>query len=132
MDFEKQIAAFAKKANESIDETIRGVTIKLFSAVILSTPVKTGRARANWQISNEKPANGTVDGLDYSGGSTVNYMSEFVAQDADGRVFTLTNNLPYVYRLEYGWSKTQAPSGMVRVNVSRFESILEEQARLNK
>ena len=40
---------------------------------------------------------------------------------------TLTNNLPYAQRLEYGWSQ-QAPQGFVRVNVSRFQQLINEEA----
>lgn len=46
---------------------------------------------------------------------------------SDWNEFTLTNNLPYAERLEYGWSN-QAPQGMVRVNVARFNTLLEEEA----
>ena len=55
----------------------------------------------------------------------------------------MANNLPYAHVIEYGgypgdgpntvggFSK-QAPAGVVRVNVARFEAILEEQARANR
>jgi hypothetical protein len=42
--FSADISAFAKRAGESLDNTVRGVTIELFAGVIRTTPVDTGRA----------------------------------------------------------------------------------------
>ena len=40
-----------------------------------------------------------------------------------GSVVYLTNNVPYIQKLEYGYS-TKSPNGMVRINVARFEGLL--------
>lgn len=125
--FDKQIAAFAKKANIGIDRAIRGTSIKLFSAIILASPVDTGRFRANWQASNERPASGEVNGF----ADPVNKVSTYINGAPFANEFTLANNLPYAYKLEFGYSN-QAPQGMVRINVARFQRILDEQARINR
>ena len=137
--FDKQIEAFAKKANISIDRAIRGTSIKLFSAVILASPVDTGRFRANWQASNERPASGEVNGF----ADPVNKVTTYINGAPFANEFTLANNLPYAYKLEFGgytgdgpnttggFSK-QAPNGMVRVNVARFQRLLDEAARENR
>jgi hypothetical protein len=41
------------------------------------------------------------------------------------------NNLPYGIALEYGHSK-QAPSGMIRVTLARFQQIVDEAIRNNQ
>lgn len=137
--FDKQIEAFAKKANMSVEKTIRGTSIKLFSAIILASPVDTGRFRANWQASNERPASGEVNGFS----DPVNKVATYINGAPFANEFTLANNLPYAYKLEFGgytgngpntvggYSK-QAPQGMVRINVARFQRILDEQARVNR
>lgn len=125
--FDKQIEAFAKKASISIDRAIRGTSIKLFSAIILASPVDTGRFRANWQASNERPASGEVSGF----ADPVNKVATYINGAPFANEFTLANNLPYAYKLEFGYSD-QAPQGMVRINVARFQSILDEQARINR
>lgn len=125
--FDKQIEAFAKKSNISIDRAIRGTSIKLFSAIILASPVDTGRFRANWQASNERPASGEVNGF----ADPVNKVATYINGAPFANEFTLANNLPYAYRLEFGYSD-QAPQGMVRINVARFQRILDEQARINR
>lgn len=140
-DFAEQMRAFAKKANMSIDKTVRGTAIKLFSAVIKSSPVYSGRFRANWTANGPTPASGVSSMTDVTGDAAIATMAQFVAK-APFDQFTLTNNLPYAHKLEYGgygdgpnttggYSK-QAPAGMVRVNVARFDQILEEMARANR
>lgn len=125
--FDRQIEAFAKKANISIDRAIRGTSIKLFSAIILASPVDTGRFRANWQASNERPASGEVNGFS----DPVNKVTTYINGAPFANEFTLANNLPYAYKLEFGYSD-QAPQGMLRINVARFQSILDEQSRINR
>lgn len=125
--FDRQIEAFAKKANISIDRAIRGTSIKLFSAIILASPVDTGRFRANWQASNDRPASGEVNGF----ADPVNKVATYINGAPFANEFTLANNLPYAYKLEFGYSN-QAPQGMVRINVARFQRILDEQARINR
>ena len=44
-----------------------------------------------------------------------------------GHVFYLVNNLPYIRRLEQGWSQ-QAPAGMVAVTVSEFQQTVARAA----
>lgn len=154
MAFSVDVTKFAEKAKMSVDKTLRGTAIKLFSAVIKSSPVDTGRFRANWISSGVIPSKATTTYTDKSGDQSVADMTKFISSSGDQRlfrlgsnvpdyVFTLANNMPYAYKLEYGgypgdgpntvggFSK-QAPQGFVRVNVARFEAILEEQARANR
>jgi hypothetical protein len=137
-DFGKDVAAFAKRAGMSTEKAIKGTAISLFGAVIQSTPVDTGRARANWMIAGATPAGGTSTSTDSSGSSTINEMTAFVA-GSKLTEFTLANNLPYASVLEFGGYpgdgpktaggfSTQAPQGMVRVNAARFEALLEKEA----
>jgi len=144
MNFDKQVAAFAKKANTSIDKTMRGVSIKLFSAIIKSSPVDSGRFRANWMASGSSPETGTNTNTDKSGSSSTAAVANYVAVARMSSVFTLSNNLPYAHNLEFGGYKPgngpntvggfskQAPTGVVRINADRFQRILDEQARLYK
>lgn len=140
--FDDQVKAFAKKANMSVEKTIKGTSIKLFSAVIKSSPVDTGRFRANWTAAGVQPSTVTTNMTDKSGSAATGAMANYINTAKGQTVFTLANNLPYAYKLEYGgypgdgpntvggFSK-QAPQGFVRVNVARFEQILAEQARIN-
>lgn len=126
-DFERSIENFIKKAKKNPELVVRQVTIKLYSAIIMASPVDTGRFRMNWQATVDNPATGVLIGDDPSGSRAIGRISQFVASSAKWDEFRLTNNLPYAERLEFGWSQ-QAPSGMVRVTVSRFQRLIDEAA----
>ena len=167
MAFGLDVTKFAEKAKMSVDKTLRGTAIKLFSAVIKSSPVDTGRFRANWIAAGVMPSKEVTASKDVTGESSIADMTKFISTSGEQRlfrlgsntpdyVFTLANNLPYAHVIEYGgypdpvqfgtWNKKtksyeimsdggfskQAPQGCVRVNVARFETILEEQARANR
>lgn len=130
MSLSLDLAKFAAKAGGNADKVVRKVCLDLTRDVVLGTPVDTGRARANWFASLDAPSGRTIE-YDKDSGSNIKAPdesagSEFAvanAQDvafkASGHVFYLTNNLPYIYRLEYmGWSQ-QAPTGWVRAAVER-------------
>lgn len=139
MSFALDVAAFAAKAKKNPEIVIRQVSIKLFSAIILGSPVDTGRFRMNWQAAGRSPETGTVTGVDKTGTTSINKMASVIVGLKDWFEFTLANNLPYASVIEYGgypgdgpnttggYSK-QAPSGVVRVNVARFNTLLAEEA----
>ena len=127
MSFALDVSKFVEKAKKNPEKVMRQVSIKLFSAIIKASPVDTGRFRMNWMASGDIPASGTTDATDKSGNIAIGNSTSFVMKAADWHEFTLTNNLPYAQRLEYGWSQ-QAPAGVVRTNVSRFQQLINEEA----
>jgi hypothetical protein len=105
------------RANGRIDDKIRAATSEVFSNIIQMTPVDTGRARGNWQCTIGAPFVGQDDtGSDEQIQRTIPRHS--------GSVVYLTNNVPYIGRLEYDAHSRQAPNGMVRVSVALFEGVL--------
>lgn len=90
-----------------------------------------GRFRGNWQFSIETPVQGTLDQPDPAGNVTLAKLKLQVEQMTAGQVAFIVNNLPYAIPLEYGHS-TQAPSGMVRITVERFQQIVDAAARNNQ
>lgn len=137
--FDNQVAQFVKNSRLGLDRAVRGTSISLFRSVIKSSPVDTGRFRANWMTSGAQEASDTTEATDKSGAQTIAEMTAFVTGAVDPSEFTLANNLPYAEVLEFGgypgdgpetvggYSK-QAPQGMVRVNAARFGRIVEEEA----
>ena len=126
MSFSAQISKYGKNTSSRISKIRRGVMLKLFSAVVMDTPVDTGRLRGNWLISQGAPNRNPVDRDDKSGQETMQEIQkEVLTTTGDESVF-LTNNLPYAYRVEFeGWSHTKAPKGMVRRNVVRFNKLMK-------
>ena len=128
MSFESEVRDFVIKANGLQEKQIRYLCLDLFKNVVQGTPVDTGRARGNWQATINTPATGSTEDTDKQGGPTISAASNAVSQ-AVGNVFYITNNLPYIYRLEFeGWSK-QAPSGWVRTAIERTKQIAAKMPR---
>jgi hypothetical protein len=90
-----------------------------------------GRFRANWHLSIDVVENVTFDEVDPSGDETVAALISAVSDFTAGQTAYLLNNLPYAIPLEYGHS-TQAPGGMVRITVARFQQIVLEAIRNNQ
>ena len=105
------------RANGHVDDRIRVATSEVFSNIIQMTPVDTGRARGNWQCTIGAPFVGEDDS-----GSVMKANS--VIPRRAGNVVYLTNNVPYIGKLEYDGHSRQAPAGMVRVSVALFEGVL--------
>ena len=129
MSFASDMEAYAKKAGASLEETSRAIVLELFGSVIKDTPVDTGRAKGNWQTSMDSPATGETDRK--GEGPALAEVSQQTASFGAGKVIYLSNGLPYILRLEYGWSKQQ-PGGMVRRNVARIQSIVKKAVSENK
>lgn len=125
MSFADELKKASTLVLQETNEDRKAITIKLFNSVIQDTPVDTGRARGNWQCSQNSPLTNEIDREDKSGSSAQNDVLDVVlASTPDGTVY-LTNNLPYAQRLEFGHSG-QAPQGMVRKNMARIQQILRE------
>lgn len=90
-----------------------------------------GRFRGNWQFSIDSPADGVLDQIDPSGNVSIAVLRAQVQSLTIGQTAYLVNNLPYAVPLEYGHSK-QAPGGMVRITLARFQQIVDEAIRNNQ
>ncbi|UIN53613.1 hypothetical protein [Pseudomonas kribbensis] len=90
-----------------------------------------GRFRGNWQFSIGAPADGVLDQVDPGGNVTLAKLKLQVEQLTIGQTAYIVNNLPYAVPLEYGHSK-QAPGGMVRITLARFQQIVDEAIRNNQ
>ena len=126
--------SIVNRVNKRIDTVIRKSTIELFGSVIKMTPVDTGRAKGNWQCSIGSPITSETDRLDSAAlGSTngsVAFSEVTKTVKGTGHVVWLTNNVPYIRKLEYSppgkGGSTQAPGGMVRLSLQRFGSIFAD------
>lgn len=127
--FSSDLRKFQRDTLEDILRVREATAIKLFNAIVLDTPVLSGRLRANWRFSLNQPDYSTTDNTDRNGSMAFALISSTVdAADLDDTII-MCNSLPYVKRIEYeGWSHTKAPAGMVRKNVIRFKRLVEQQA----
>lgn len=128
MSFSKQLTAFVSGTQEKIDKTVKGATVTLATNVITETPVDSGAARGNWQASVGQPKTGVLDRI---GADAAIAEVEATVPNEAGSVVYLSNNLPYINKLEYGHSD-QAPHGMVRTNAGDWPRIVEHEAAKHK
>lgn len=134
MSFSDDLKAYSKKTGLKMDKVAETVCADLSKSVIMNTPVDKGGARANWIASINTASNQTTDATDKSGSASI-AKALTVAKKASGNIFYLTNNLPYIRKLEFGGYNSgpkivggfsiQAPSGMVRISMQKIKSGLK-------
>lgn len=113
--FGRKIQLTGRAVEENANKLKRQVAVAVDAAVVLATPVDTGRARSNWQVELNRPAGGTVPPLAAGAGAAQASIAKAKArieQAQQGNEIHITNNLPYIGRLNEGWS-AQAPAGFV-------------------
>lgn len=98
---------------ESAREAAVTVALTLHQKITLGTPVKSGRARANWFMAEGAPRLDTTD-------STTQVQPPALTGKS---VIFITNSLPYIVPLEHGHSR-QAPHGMVRRSIAEVQASL--------
>lgn len=116
--FDPPLKTIAKEVEKDMadigDKLYRAKVLKTFTGIVTKTPVDTGRARSNWFVTANVPYRGSVVGTE---GQQINRTVDMGAVRSGKQEFAtfyLTNNLPYIERLEFGYSN-QAPSGMIRL-----------------
>ncbi|SEP80143.1 Bacteriophage HK97-gp10, putative tail-component [Treponema bryantii] len=135
MDLKK----YAKAKEVEIKEVRKSYAFALYSSIVRKTPVDTGRARGNWQVTVGSPASGKVEEKRKS----PKPKSQMPDPQGDESIF-ITNNLEYIEKLEYGgypnppkngsgktvggYSK-QAPNGMIGVTLANNENIFNAAVR---
>jgi len=129
--FAMELAKFAEQATEAIDASLREIIFEVAGSLIRMSPVDSGRFRGNWQFSLMTPDNSTSLNVDPTGTETLGRIVAEAGAFTAGQVAYITNSLPYAIPLEYGHS-TQAPGGMVRVTLARFQEIVNESVRNNQ
>lgn len=105
--------------------------LDLMNRIVLKTPVDTGRARGNWQLTQRSPAEDMVPETSAKVSSSETPPSAILMeaeQTASGSQLGddiwISNNLPYIEALEEGHSQ-QAPHGMVALSLAEAEQGLE-------
>ncbi len=123
--FTRNMKTLANRIADNADRLVRKTALAVDGTVVLATPVDTGRARSNWQVELNAPAEGTIEPYsEGKEGSTAGANSraaidqgkktiaDYKGGEGGSREIHITNNLPYIGRLNEG-SSAQAPSGFV-------------------
>lgn len=139
ISFDGPLAEFARKAEMNLQTAVRLVSLDIMTRVVERTPVRSGRARSGWDLTIGHPSDylpaeppetpGAKADKDrkfqsvFTGGASTVNPAEASKIDGKQAVYIM-NNLPYIERLENGWSE-QAPSGMVRLSLDEVSAEIE-------
>lgn len=111
--FAARMEKLAFKIEGNVEKGMRKVVLAIDNALVSTTPVDTGRARSNWMANLDAPAEGVTDNTS-PGPSQAQVAGQLaVFKLGKNSAIHLTNNLPYIKRLDEGHSKQQ-PAGFVR------------------
>jgi hypothetical protein len=135
--FASTMRTYAKNVSANADRLVRRCALAVDGAVVIATPVDTGRARSNWQVRADQPATDTIDPYDEGKDGSTGGANARAALDQGKAVISryngnlnrelhITNNLAYIGRLNDGYS-AQAPAGFVEkamlVGVQAVQSV---------
>lgn len=126
--FALDVSRWVEKAKGRMDVVARKVALEAFRRVILKTPVKSGRARGNWQCAIGEIPDDVLELDDKTGTATISRATAESQNFKAGEVIYLVNNVPYINKLENGSSK-QAPAGMVATTVLELGGIVKDATR---
>lgn len=99
------------KRKAAYDRNVRGLT-KRKPFQYLPKGYVGGHARKNWRVSIGSPNYAETPGEDVVGQQTLSLGYAVAGAIREPSTVWISNPLPYMQRLEEGWSK-QAPTGMV-------------------
>lgn len=115
-EFARRMSILGRRVEENSDALVRKVSVAINTTVVLATPVDTGRARSNWQIGIGSAPMGTKASFGpNSAGNVISFNNAKIQAYTSankGQYVYITNNLPYIKRLNNGHS-AQAPVGYV-------------------
>lgn len=113
------------KSEDEFRLIIAKAAIDADGRIVDRTPVDTGRARGNWIASIGGRATATMEVFDPSGSGAksegASVIAGFMAREDWPSIF-IQNNLPYIGRLEDGYSG-QAPNGMLAVTFAELKAV---------
>lgn len=123
--FKRNFAALMKKAGRKAEMVVRASALSVGASLIQRTPVDTGRAKANW-VPGIGAVNTKTTG-EINAEAAVGVINQALQTWKPGQTIYITNSLPYIKRLEDGWSN-QAPAGMVRLTIVEWKDSVRRAA----
>ncbi len=121
--FARRIQRRAQQVEVGASDAVKSAALIINQVVILETPVKSGHARANWQIGLVAPITKEIDDEDKAGAATIARNNTLIRARTNKVDIILSNNVPYINRLNEG-SSSQAPAGFVQLAVLAAVAVL--------
>lgn len=108
-----------RELNSVIAGVVRLISVNVTNDIVVSTPVDTGFAKANWVPSVGTPKSNVTGSRQSvsSGAQKAGLLRVRGYRAGQGKVF-IVNNVPYIGDLNQG-SSAQAPAGFVQGGITR-------------
>lgn len=120
-------AAMKEAAEKLLPEQVvlfqKKVALEAMRRIIFRTPVDTGRARGNWQLSINAPTASEVPEVLWR--TQLEAATRLMNSIAPFSICYICNNVPYIVYLEEGSSQRQAPQGMVAITFVEMRAIFK-------
>lgn len=140
--FSLELSKFLELVEGNSHTAVRKIVLEVGKSVVEKTPVGDpslwksapppgyvgGRARASWSHAEGHMPTEKFDAIDPSDADTnvsTKRIEASIPDTAAGKIHFIGNNLPYIERLEKGWS-TQAPNGMVELTAAEFQTFVDD------
>ena len=120
MNFEKSLS-IADDIQDEINQEVRAASLNILRLLVKATPVDTGRAKGNWFVSTGASNRDVSDNRRAS--TAVSEGNSVIASAIriSYPTITVSNNLPYIERLNDGHSE-QAPAKFVELAIQRVQN----------
>ncbi len=132
MSFENDLASFRDVYNDNFLKVRRASALQMFGLVVRITPTDKGTLRNNWFVGIKKPERKITARSATSPNLIIAKIKNDLSKPTNlGDPIYLSNNLPYAFPIEMGWSR-QARGGMIAPNLQYWDAIVQAQSkRLN-
>lgn len=105
----------------------RATALNLLNGLVRVTPVDTGRAEGNWFVSTGSPNRSKEEERRSNQALSEGQAVILSAEDKEYPTITISNNLPYIQRLNDGYSD-QAPKKFVESEIIRVTTASNKNA----
>lgn len=144
-ELHKQLEAFAAKFRSTLEKGVERFAYKTADILIQSTPygnvdkylelyedrqerygfdIAPGLAKGSWLLSTGQPVFIQEVAYDNKYGSKSQARSYASAQEYMlGETIYLTNSVPYIEHLEKGYSREQAPEGIMELSLNKLQRL---------
>lgn len=120
--------SIADKVIQQTCDIIAKETLQTYADIVQQTPVDKGTAKGNWLVSVGYPNHSVTDKQDRGGSATISAGQAKITPESVRKGVWITNNLPYINRLEYGHSQQQ-PTGWIRRNIKELKIAIRNALR---
>lgn len=117
----RRLNALARQVEAAGPETIRTAALACDQALVTATPVDTGRARSNWIVTIGGPSDKKRDAQEPA--ALLAEAQAVLSGLKPGEEVSIANNLPYIRRLNEGYSPQADPQFVQEAVIAGLDAV---------